>query len=202
MDALRRRDFLVSMALATVPRQAAAAGAACRDLGQLLSQRRMVRRFRADPVGDDVVRRLLDTATRAPSAGHLQPWGFIVVRDPAKRRALGEAAVGQTWLADAPVSIVACADPARARPRYGARADRYAIVDTAFASLLLLLAVTDLGLGACFVGAFDDDRVRRIVAIPADVLPLAVIPIGHPAERPRAKTRRPIPSVVHEEAWR
>jgi nitroreductase len=161
----------------------------------------MVLRFRPDPVGDDVVRRLIDTATRAPSAGHLQPWGFVVVRDPQTRRQLGEAAFGQVWLAEAPVSVVACADPARARPRYHERADRYAIVDTAFASMLLLLAVTDMGLGACFVGAFDDARVRQILKIPSDVQPLAVVPIGHPAETPEPKRRRATASTIHHERW-
>lgn len=201
MDAtLGRRDFVGSFAAAMLlPRTAAAAE--CRDLDRLLRRRRMVRRFRPDPVGDDVVRRLVDTATRAPSAGNLQPWGFVVVRDPETRRELGRAAHDQLWLADAPVSIVACADPSRARPRYGERADRYAVVDTAFASLLLLLAVADAGLGACFVGAFDDARVRRLLALPADVQPLAVIPVGHPAERPRPLARRPTASVVHAERW-
>jgi hypothetical protein len=118
----------------------------------------MVRKFRSDPVDDATVRRLLAAAIRAPSAGHTQPWAFIVVRDGEKRRALGRAAHEQTFIGDAPVVVVACADLSRSEARYGERARRYGFIDAAFASLCLLLAVTEAGLGACFVGA-DDDRV-------------------------------------------
>ena len=113
----------------------------------------------------------------------------------------GEAAAGQMWLADAPVSVVACADPARSRGRYGDRAARYALIDTSFACMLLLLEVTERDLGACFVGAFDDARVRSLLELPPDVQPLAVIPIGHPAETPKALERRPAASVIHSERW-
>lgn len=201
MDArLRRRDLLEALAVAALWPGSSVAGER-KDLDWLLGRRRMVRRFRPDPVGDDVVRSVLDTATRAPSAGNLQPWAFVVVRDPRTRRRLGDAAFGQVWLAEAPVSVVACAEPSRVRARYKERAERYALIDTAFASLLLLLAVTDLGLGACFVGAFDDARVRALLELPSDVLPVAVIPIGRPAEAPRASKRRPSASVVHSERW-
>ena len=203
--ALARRGFLRALALATLaPWPAGAAERAPtpgEHLDRLLGRRRMVRRFRPDPVDDRTVRHLIETATRAPSAGHLQPWGFVVVRDAAVRRDLGRAAFDQTWLADAPVCIVACADPSRARRRYGQRAERYAVIDTAFASMLLLLAVTDLGLGACFVGAFDDAQVRRVLALPREIQPLAVIPVGHPAETPAVKNRRPLAGVVHRERW-
>ncbi len=161
----------------------------------------MVRSFTDEPVGEDVVRRLLDTATRAPSAGHLQPWAFIVVRDAAKRAALGRATFGQMFVAESPVVIVPCADPARARERYGSRAERYAMIDTSFASLLLLLAVVEEGLGACFVGAFDDAEVKRLLGIPEKVQPLAVIPVGHPAEKPASLRRRPARDVRHDERW-
>src|SRR5690554_4333768 len=120
------------------------------SLDALLDRRRMVRRFTDEPVDDAVVRRLIDAGTRAPSAGNLQPWAFVVVRDAERRMALARAALGQTFVAEAPVVIVPCAVPARARERYGERAERYATIDTSFASLLILLAVVEEGLGACF----------------------------------------------------
>lgn len=161
----------------------------------------MVRKFRSDPVDDATVRRLLAAAIRAPSAGHTQPWAFIVVRDGEKRRALGRAAHEQTFIGDAPVVVVACADLSRSEARYGERARRYGFIDAAFASLCLLLAVTEAGLGACFVGAFDDDRVARLLDLPATVQPVAIIPIGHPAESPRAMRIRRLEDVVHGERW-
>jgi len=170
-------------------------------LDALLDRRRMVRSFTAEPVDDATVRRLIDTATRAPSAGHRQPWAFVVVRDAGKRTALARAALGQMFVAEAPVVIVPCADPARARERYGERAERYATIDTSFASLLLLLAVVEEGLGACFVGAFDDAEVKRLLALPENVRPLAVVPVGHPAEEPKTLRRRPTADVTHAERW-
>jgi nitroreductase len=180
------------------------ASAAPGDVGcwaDLLSRRKMVRRFKPDRVSPAALERLLRAATRAPSAGNTQPWAFIVVRDSDRRAALARAALGQTFVATAPVVVVACADPSRARRRYGERAERYAIIDTAFASMCLLLAATAEGLGACFVGALDDAEVRRVVHAPPAVVPLAVIPIGHPAESPRAQPSRPLDEVVRQERW-
>ena len=202
MDALLTRRRLLGAAGATLIAGTPAIGAeAASPLDSLLSRRRMVRKFRADAVPDTVVQRLLATATRAPSAGNLQPWAFVVVREAATRARLAHAAHGQTFVAEAPVAIVACADPSRARPRYGSRAERYALVDTAFASLLLLLAVVEEGLGACFVGAFEDSEVRKALGLPPDVQPLAIIPVGRPAEPPRRLRRRPVADVVHRERW-
>lgn len=197
---LTRRTLLAALS-ASIASRPGIARAELANLRQLLARRRMVRRFRSDPVADEVVERLLDAATRAPSAGNRQPWAFVVVRNPKKRKELGRAALGQMWLADAPVSIVACADRPRSRQRYGERGDRYALIDTAFASLLLLLAVTEEGLGACFVGAFDDAEVARLLKLPSDVQPLAIIPVGHPAETPKPASRRRLADVVHRESW-
>jgi nitroreductase len=196
-----RRDVLHATLLAlALPAPAAAAPSSCLD--DLLGRRRMVRRFKPDPLPTATIRRLVAAAVRAPSAGNTQPWQFVVVRDRQRRMALADAAFGQRFVADAPVVIVPCFDVARVRPRYGRRAERYGMIDAAFASLSLLLAVTDAGLGACFVGAIDDDRVASAVDLPAHVRPLAVMPIGHPAESPpRMRVPRPR-EVVHFERWR
>ncbi len=97
--------------------------------------------------------------------------------------------------------IAACADRPRSRARYGARGDRYALIDTAFASLLILLQVVEEGLGACFVGAFDDARVAEILGLPSAVQPVALIPVGRPAERPGPMPVRPPRAVRHDERW-
>ncbi len=198
---LTRRDLLAGAALAAMRPAIGRAEDGCRDLDALLGQRRMVRKFRPDAVADETIRGLIDTATRAPSAGHLQPWSFVVVREAARRRSLAAAAFGQMWLAEAPVCVVPCAVPARSTTKYRERGERYAVIDTAFASMLLLLAVTDAGLGTCFVGAFDDSRVRSLLGIPQTVTPLALMPIGHPAESPASLERRPLADVIHEGSW-
>jgi nitroreductase len=114
---------------------------------------------------------------------------------------LAAACLGQRFVAEAPVAIVACTDVDRSRARYRARGERYAIIDGAFAALCLLLAVAEEGLGACFVGAFDDAEVARLLGLPAHVRPLAVIPIGHPAERPSPLPLRGSRDVTHTERW-
>ena len=195
-----RRDLLLAAAAAPAVR-AGAAMAADGTLDRLLGRRRMVRRFTAAPVSEAVVRRLLASATRAPSAGHTEPWAFVVVRREETRRELARAAHRQMFVAEAPVAIVACADVSRSRARYRERADRYGLIDTAFASMLLLLAVVEEGLGACFVGAFEDADVARALRLPAHVLPVAIIPVGWPGESPRPRRRRALPAVLHDEQW-
>ena len=173
----------------------------CLSLEDLLRRRRMVRRYRTDPVPEALVRDLIAAANRAPSAGHTQPWAFVVVRDEERRRALARAALEQMFVADASVVLVACAELERSRARYGARGDQYALIDTAFASLLLLLAVAERGLGACLVGPFHAAGVSGILGLPREVKPVAVIPIGWPAESPAPMKLRPPRDVVHAERW-
>jgi nitroreductase len=200
---LTRRGVLgtavAAAALGAVPPPGARGSSGCLD--GLLSRRHMIRRFRADPVDDATIRRLLAAAVRAPSAGHTQPWAFVVARDLERRRALARAAHDQTFVGDAPVVVVACADLSRSEPRYRERARRYGFIDTAFASFCLLLAATEAGLGACFVGAFDDERVARLLDLPAHVQPVAIIPVGHPAEAPRPMRVRRLADVVRSERW-
>jgi nitroreductase len=187
-----------AVALATRGEGAVTAGSA---LGKLLDRRRMVRKFRPTPIPDEAIARCLHAAARAPSAGNTEPWAFVVARDAAIRQRLARAALDQAFVAEAPVVIVACADVPRSKARYAARGERYAVIDVAFASLLLLLQATEEGLGACFVGAFDDARVAKAIGLPPHVLPLAVIPVGVPAERPRNVRLRPERDIVHRDRW-
>ena len=199
---MSRRNVLrtAAAALALRPPSAAATEHA-RMLDQLLARRRMVRRFAPDRIPTATIRRLVGAAVRAPSAGHTQPWEFVVVRAERTRRMLAQAAAGQRFVADAPVVVVACFDVSRATPRYGEHAELYGIIDTAFASLCLLLAVAEEGLGACFVGAIDRPRVAQILGLPPHGRVLAVIPIGRPAESPRSMRIRRPREVLHRERW-
>jgi nitroreductase len=198
---ITRRRILGTVALALLFRPAKAEEEP-RCLDRILTRRRMIRKFRPDPVSDALVSRFIHAAMRAPSAGHTQPWSYVVVRDTPTRRRLARAALGQMFVADAPVVVVPCADRSRSRARYGeSEGDHYAVIDTAFSSLLLLLAVAEEGLGACFVGAFDEEQVSRILDLPELVRPLAVIPIGLAAERPRRLALRRLDDVLHFERW-
>jgi nitroreductase len=168
------------------------------EFSELVKRRGMVRRFKDKPIEHEHLIKILSNAARAPSAGHLQPWEFIVVTDHVIKQRLAEAAVRQMFIAEAPVVIVTCANTDRSASRYGERGRSfYSIIDTAFASLLILLTARDLSLGACFVGAFDDSKVAEILALPKHVKPIGIIPIGYPAEKPARYERMDLNELVH-----
>jgi len=162
------------------------------DLWTAIERRRSVRRFSSTPVPQSDIERILEAAIHAPSAGNRQPWHFIVVRNPGLREALATAAGGQDFVAAAPVVIVVCAEPERSAARYGVRGRAlYCLQDTAAATEHMLLAATALGLGSCWVGAFDEAAAARALSLPAALRPIAMVPIGHPvAGGERAGSRR------------
>lgn len=163
-----------------------------KDLFEAIRERRSERHFKPDPVPDDTVRRIVDCGLKAPSAGNMQPWQFLIVKRPELRADLSKAAFGQKFVEDAPVVIVVLADPGRSAGRYGNRgSDLYCIQDTAAAVQNMLLAVVAFGLGACWVGAFDEAAASRALELPEHLRPVAMIPIGYPKERPTPRRPRP-----------
>jgi nitroreductase len=172
------------------------------DLFEAIRLRRSIRAFTRDEVSDEEVEKILDAARRAPSAGNIQPWEFIVVRRPEIKRRLARAALHQTFIEEAPVVIVVCADEVRSGRGYGSRGiNLYCIQDTAAATENILLAACALGLGACWVGAFREDEVKAALGMPRGVRPVAIVPVGHPAERPRAPYKRSLREIVHFETF-
>ncbi len=168
------------------------------QLESLLRRRAMIRAFRRDAIEDDTVWRILRNAWRAPSAGHLEPQDFVVVRDEGVKKSLAEAALGQSFIEEAPVIIVVCSDTRRNVGRYGERGRNfYSIIDGSFAAFIILLSAVELGLGACFVGAFDDEGVSKVLELPKEVRPVGIIPLGKPAESPRRLNRQPLERRVH-----
>jgi len=169
------------------------------DFWQVLRSRYSVREFAPDQdVPPELVNGLLSAAVEAPSAGNRQSWHFVVVRDPAIRAALAHAALDQMFVAEAPVVIVVCADPERSARRYQQRGRTlYTYQDTAAATENLLLAATALGLGACWVGAFDEEEARRVLRLPQGLIPVAIVPVGYPLRPGSRETgRRPLSEVV------
>jgi len=169
------------------------------DFWQVLQARHSVRHFDPGiPVSAETVDRLLQAATAAPSAGNRQPWHFYVVRDPGARRDLAAAAFGQGFVAQAPVVIVVCADAEQSAERYGQRGRQlYCLQDTAAATAHILLAAVALGLGSCWVGAFDEGEAAHVLDLPAHHRPVAILPIGKPASEAAGRTpREPIQAVA------
>ena len=165
---------------------------------EVIRRRRSVRRYRPDPVDRETVDRLLDAARWAPSAGNLQPWFFYVVTEARLKRELAAAALRQSFVAEAPVCIVVCAEPERSARIYGTRGRTlYCLQDTAAAVQNILLAAQALGLGACWVGAFDEERVCACLDLPETLRPVAIIPLGYPARETEPRPgRRELKEIV------
>jgi nitroreductase len=169
---------------------------------EAIRERRSVRRFTEREVSEEEAELLVEAACLAPSAGNLQPWEFVVVRDPEIKRRLVGAAHGQRFISTAPVVFVVCAVPGRSASGYGRRGrELYCLQDTAAAVQNLMLTARANGLGSCWVGAFDERRAGAALGLPDGVRPVAIVPVGYPAESPSRRPRRPLGRVLHKDRW-
>ena len=168
----------------------------------VVKRRRMCREYLDRDVPQEKINRILDLASRYPSAGHTEPQEFIIVRDRQVKEDLARAALEQMFVAQAPIVIVVVSDVRRSARRYGERGVHFfSIIDGAFVAMLVLLAVVDEGLGACFVGSFYDEEVREVLELPPDVSPVGIIPIGYCVEGPRKLPRRSRQQIIHRDRY-
>jgi len=172
------------------------------DVFEAIKKRRSIRAYADEKVSEKDVERLIEAARCAPSAGNIQPWEFVIVKDMETKRKLSDAALNQTFIEKAPVVIVVCADLNRSSRGYGSRGENlYSIQDTAAATENILLAAQELGLATCWVGAFHEKEVAKAVKAPRNLRPVAIVPVGHPAERPAASPKRSVNEIVHYETF-
>lgn len=165
--------------------------------------RRSIRKYLDLPLEWEKVGMILDAGRMAPSAGNVQCWKFLIVRNYAVRKVLAEAAMNQTWMEQAPVHIVVCAEMSKIKRYYSMRGEMlYAIQDCALASENMMLAAHALGLGSCFVAAFNEATVSRVLGIPDDARPQAIITLGYPDERPETPLRYRLENCAYIEGWR
>ena len=151
------------------------------DVLEAIRIRRSIRKYRSDAIAADVLDRMLEALRLAPSACNYQPWRFIVVRDAKMREALAHASRDQMFMAQAPVIIVGCGFPAKAYQKMGGSGNSVDI-DLAIALDHLMLAAAEAGLGTCWIGAFDEKAVKRVLDLPKEVKVVALTPLGYPAE--------------------
>lgn len=165
---------------------------------ELAAKRSSVRGYRPDPVEETALAQVLAVANLAPSAANRQPLHIIVVRDPAVRHDLG-LAYNRDWLRPAPLLLAICTEPAKA----WARADgkNYADVDGAILMDHITLCAADLGLGTCWIAAFDPAQVKSVLKLPEGIEPLALTPLGYPTDAVRPKIRKPLAMLVHNDHW-
>lgn len=167
---------------------------------EAIKNRRSIRKFKEKKVSESDIQTLLHVAHMAPSAGNLQAREFITVSSEEGRRDLASAALDQEFVREAPVVIVVCANTTRSESRYMARGTLYAIQDATASVMNILLAAHSLGLGTCWVGAFDERGVVSLLNLPEHVRPIALIPIGYPDEAPTPPPRLGN-EIEHQEKW-
>ena len=168
------------------------------DLFNLIQQRYSVRAYKPDPVENDKLQQVLNAARLAPTAANRQPFQLVVIHT-AGRQAELKRLYSRDWFSQAPLVIGVCALPATAWVRRDGK--NYADVDATIAMDHLILAAADLGLGTCWVAAFDPAAAREILRLPNDVEPIAFTPLGYPADQPKAKERRTLDTFVRYEHW-
>jgi nitroreductase len=173
------------------------------DFDEVIKKRKMIREYQQDrQISTDNINKLLRNAHRSPSAGHTQVQEFIVVIDPITKRKLCQASLGQSQVEDASVLIIVCSNTSRSVDRYRKRGTEfYSIIDGAFASMIILLSAVNEGIGASFVGAFEDNEVRKILRLPVQVKPIGIIALGYPVEKPERLERIELSNLVHYERY-
>ena len=172
------------------------------DFFETVKMRHSVRAFKNKEIEEEKIQKILETANLAPSAGNLQSYEIILIKNQETKNELAEASFGQKFVAKAPIVLVICANTERSDLKYGRRgAELYCINDADIASTYIQLAATALGLGSCWVGAFDEFKVKNIIKAPEYVKPIAIIPIGYPDEIPYSSNRRNLDDLVHDEKF-
>jgi nitroreductase len=163
------------------------------DVFKTIERRRSVRKFQSQSLLRDHLHTILEAGRLAPSAGNRQPWRFIVVRDPALKTRLAEAARQQHFIGQASVIVVAIGD--------ASQSSRWFAKDTMIALEHMVLTATELGYGTCWIGAFTEDDVKTLLAIPELMTVVALLPIGVPDESPPPKPRKPFNAIYFDDQY-
>ena len=168
------------------------------DVFEAIRSRRSIRVFKKKAVEEEKLNRVLEAGRLAPSARNMQNWKFVVVRDRATREKLMRAAKNQTFVAQAPVVIVACGTLTDYMMSCGQLAHT---VDVSIAVDHMTLQAVAEGLGTCWVCAFSESEVKEMLGIPDDVRVVTLLTLGYPAEAPPARSRKDIGEIVSLEKF-
>ena len=164
------------------------------DFFELIQKRQSIRKWQARAVQKEKLNCILEAINRAPSAGNFQAYEVYVIESAERRKQVAEATWDQAYIANAPVLLAFCSHPARCE--YGP--EPYPLEDTSIACTFAMLAVTALGLGSVWIGAFDPKKVATAMAVPAGQIPVSILAVGYPDEVPERTTRRELSDLVHE----
>ncbi len=166
---------------------------------EAIRQRRSIRAYQDRPVEEEKLQAVLEAARLAPSASNRQEWRYIIVRDAAMRSQLAEAANGQKFVGEAPVVIVACAKTDGHKMTCG---EACYPIDVAISLDHITLKAAEEGLGTCWIGAFDQPAVKKLLNIPEDIRVVELMPLGYPAYEPAERSRLSLDEIVVQEKWK
>lgn len=168
------------------------------DVLSTIKGRRSIRKYSTQPVEEEKLLKILEAARLSPSAHNHQNWKFIIVKNPATKEKLVEAAFGQSFLGEAPIILVSCGTETESIMYCGQY--RYT-VDLSIATAYMILEAYELGLGTCWMGRFDEQKVKDILEIPENARVVAITPIGYPKEDPAQRPRKNIKEIVCYEKY-
>jgi nitroreductase len=168
------------------------------DVLKVIQSRRSIRSYDPRDVEEDKLLRILESGRLSPSAGNRQERVFIVIKDTKTRKLLSEAAKNQRFVAEAPVVIAACS----VEKEYIMNCGQLAYpIDTAIAVDHMTLQAVEEGLGTCWVGAFDEEKVKELLNIPRDIRVVALLALGYPSTVPQPTPRKSLDEIVMWEKW-
>ncbi|MBT3984670.1 nitroreductase family protein [archaeon] len=167
----------------------------------VVKERRSIRRYKDKFVPLSLVGELIDIAKHAPSAGNLQNWRMIIVTESDMRQQLAEASMEQYWMVEAPVHIVICNDYDKVKDHYPVMGKMYSIQNCAAIAYAIMLAAHDAGLGTCWVGAFDNEKVQRLLDIPDNIDPEIILTLGYSDDTKNPQLRDQIKYLCFQEKW-
>lgn len=168
------------------------------NFAKLAAARYSVRAYESTPVEQEKLEKILEAMRLAPSACNRQPYQFIIIHTEGRREELSQI-YRPAWFVEAPLVICACVITYQGWTRYDGKS--YSDVDVAIAMDHLILAATELGLGTCWIGAFDVAEARKVLGLPDDVEPIAFTPLGYPAICRGLKRRKQLNELVRYEHW-
>jgi nitroreductase len=169
------------------------------EYSELIAARYSVRAYRPDPVEDEKLRAVLEAARLAPTADNRQPFQLVVMRTAGRAEEIGRI-YARPWFVQAPLVVAVCAISSQAWVR---ESDRFnaRLIDAAIVADHLILAATNLGLGTCWIAAFNVEAARSVLQLPPEAEPVVFTPLGYPADLPGPKIRKPLADLVRYERW-
>jgi nitroreductase len=167
---------------------------------ELIRNRYSVRAYKPDPVPDELLAQVLEAGRLAPTAANKQPFRILVIHTKGREAELRRI-YPRDWFTEAPLILCVCAVRAEAWKRTMYDGKSHADVDATIVMDHMVLAATDLGLGTCWIAAFDPAAAREALGVPSEVEPVLFTPLGFPADQPKPKERRPLAELVRYERW-